>query len=237
MGNWYPRRYTVSRKHDIAAAAAPPAYFARRWPDRQRRAVADRTYSAPIGSKAAGAAFEDTWTLDKEDVAWMGLIADQHQDPPPTDNSDNWRSHRVSGIGCMVVGASAVGYGGRFVLVQYRSLSKSEAVNAGDCTVRSTHGLTEEFSPRGVSRSEAGSVSFVGRHQRLAGTLHLASRCEATDPVQHSPAGITCAAGRVALLAAFTTARCARLRSRSALRRCSRLRSGCASRCRRFLSR
>ena len=22
--------------------------------------------------------FEDTWTLDKEDVAWMGLIADQH---------------------------------------------------------------------------------------------------------------------------------------------------------------
>ena len=164
MGNWYPRRYTVSRKHDIAAAAAPPAYFARRWPDRQRRAVADRTYSAPIGSKAAGAAFEDTWTLDKEDVAWMGLIADQHQDPPPTDNSDNWRSHRVSGIGCMVVGASAVGYGGRFVLVQYRSLSKSEAVNAGDCTVRSTHGLTEEFSPRGVSRSEAGSVSFVGRH-------------------------------------------------------------------------
>ena len=64
----------ASRKHDIAAAAAPPAYFARRWPDRQRRAVADRTYSAPIGSKAAGAAFEDTWTLDKEeDVAWMGV--------------------------------------------------------------------------------------------------------------------------------------------------------------------
>ena len=38
----------------------------------------NRTYSAPIGSRAAGAAFEDTWTLDKEDVAWMGLIADQH---------------------------------------------------------------------------------------------------------------------------------------------------------------
>ena len=38
----------------------------------------NRTYSAPIGSKAAGAAFEDTWTLDKEDVAWMGLIADQY---------------------------------------------------------------------------------------------------------------------------------------------------------------
>ena len=30
----------------------------------------------------AGAAFEDTWTLDKEDVAWMGLIADQHPASP-----------------------------------------------------------------------------------------------------------------------------------------------------------
>ena len=38
----------------------------------------NRTYSAPIGSRAAGAAFEDTWTLDREDVAWMGMIADQH---------------------------------------------------------------------------------------------------------------------------------------------------------------
>ena len=79
--------------------------------------------------------------------------------------------------------------------------------------------------------------SYSRSYQRLAGTLHLASRCEATDPVQHSPAGITCAAGRVALLAAITTARSARLRSRSALRRCFRLRSGCASRSRRFLSR
>ena len=79
--------------------------------------------------------------------------------------------------------------------------------------------------------------SYSRSYQRLAGTLHLASRCEATDPVHHSPARITCAAGRVALIAAFTTARCARLRSRSALRRCSRLRSGCASRSRRFLSR
>ena len=37
----------------------------------------NRNYAAPIGSKAAGAAFEDTWTLDKLDVAWMGLIADE----------------------------------------------------------------------------------------------------------------------------------------------------------------
>ena len=38
----------------------------------------NRTYSAPIGSKAAGAAFKDSWTLDDLDVAWLGLIADQH---------------------------------------------------------------------------------------------------------------------------------------------------------------
>ena len=37
----------------------------------------NRNYAAPVGSKAAGAAFEDTWTLDKLDVAWMGLIADE----------------------------------------------------------------------------------------------------------------------------------------------------------------
>ena len=33
-------------------------------------------YAAPIGSKAAGAAFKDTWTLDDIDVAWWGEIAD-----------------------------------------------------------------------------------------------------------------------------------------------------------------
>ncbi len=38
----------------------------------------NRNYAAPIGSKAAGAAFEDTWTLDKLDIAWIGLIADTH---------------------------------------------------------------------------------------------------------------------------------------------------------------
>ena len=31
-------------------------------------------YSAPIGSKAAGAAFKDTWTLQDVDVAWWGEI-------------------------------------------------------------------------------------------------------------------------------------------------------------------
>ena len=38
----------------------------------------NKTYSAPIGSKAAGAAFKDSWTLDDLDVAWLGLIADRH---------------------------------------------------------------------------------------------------------------------------------------------------------------
>ena len=39
----------------------------------------NRTYSAPIGSEAAGAAFKDTWTLDDVDVAWHGEIAEQNQ--------------------------------------------------------------------------------------------------------------------------------------------------------------
>ena len=38
----------------------------------------NKNYSAPIGSKAAGAAFKDTWTLSDLDTAWMGLIADEH---------------------------------------------------------------------------------------------------------------------------------------------------------------
>ena len=38
----------------------------------------NKTYSAPIGSKAAGAAFKDSWTLDDLDVAWLGLIAERH---------------------------------------------------------------------------------------------------------------------------------------------------------------
>ena len=36
-----------------------------------------KTYSAPIGSKAAGAGFKDTWTLDDVDEAWHGEIADR----------------------------------------------------------------------------------------------------------------------------------------------------------------
>ena len=38
----------------------------------------NRNYAAPIGSKAAGAAFKDTWTLDDVDMAWHGEIAEQH---------------------------------------------------------------------------------------------------------------------------------------------------------------
>ena len=37
----------------------------------------NRNYAAPIGSKAAGAAFKDTWTLSDVDVAWHGEIAEQ----------------------------------------------------------------------------------------------------------------------------------------------------------------
>ena len=35
-------------------------------------------YAAPIGSKAAGAAFKDTWTLSDIDVEWINLIAEKH---------------------------------------------------------------------------------------------------------------------------------------------------------------
>ena len=37
----------------------------------------NRNYSAPIGSKAAGAAFKDTWTLSDIDNAWHGEIAER----------------------------------------------------------------------------------------------------------------------------------------------------------------
>ena len=35
-------------------------------------------YAAPIGSKAAGAAFKDTWTLSEVDVEWINLIEAKH---------------------------------------------------------------------------------------------------------------------------------------------------------------
>ncbi len=37
----------------------------------------NRNYQAPVGSKAAGAAFKDAWTLSDLDVAWTGLIAEE----------------------------------------------------------------------------------------------------------------------------------------------------------------
>ena len=38
----------------------------------------NKNYAAPVGSKAAGAAFKDTWTLSDLDVAWMGLLSEEH---------------------------------------------------------------------------------------------------------------------------------------------------------------
>ncbi len=37
-----------------------------------------RTFSAPIGSMAAGASFKDAWTLEDVDVAWLGQIAEKY---------------------------------------------------------------------------------------------------------------------------------------------------------------
>ena len=39
----------------------------------------NRTYSAPIGSKAAGAAFKDAWTFDDADRVYLALL--QERDP------------------------------------------------------------------------------------------------------------------------------------------------------------
>ena len=39
----------------------------------------NRDYSAPIGSKAAGKHFKNTWTLSDVDLAWHGEIANQNQ--------------------------------------------------------------------------------------------------------------------------------------------------------------
>ena len=35
-------------------------------------------YAAPIGSKASGAAFKDTWTLDDVNISWWGEIAESY---------------------------------------------------------------------------------------------------------------------------------------------------------------
>ncbi len=35
-------------------------------------------YAAPIGSKAAGAAFKDTWILSDLDVEWINLFEEKH---------------------------------------------------------------------------------------------------------------------------------------------------------------
>ena len=38
----------------------------------------DANYAAPIGSKAAGAEFKDTWTLQDVDITWLDLIEQKH---------------------------------------------------------------------------------------------------------------------------------------------------------------
>ena len=52
----------------------------------------NRNYAAPVGSKAAGAAFKDTWTLSDLDIAWMGLIADEQPATYKVLINDNWKS-------------------------------------------------------------------------------------------------------------------------------------------------
>ena len=47
----------------------------------------NRTYSAPIGSQAAGAAFKDAWTFDDADRVYLALL----QERDPRDLRDNRR--------------------------------------------------------------------------------------------------------------------------------------------------
>ena len=38
----------------------------------------NRHYSAPIGSRAAGAEFKDAWTFEDTNAAWWGELAEHH---------------------------------------------------------------------------------------------------------------------------------------------------------------
>ena len=40
----------------------------------------NKTYEAPIGSEAAGAAFTDAWKLDDLDNAWHGELAEKRKE-------------------------------------------------------------------------------------------------------------------------------------------------------------
>ena len=69
----------------------------------------NRNYAAPVGSRAAGAAFKDTWTLSDLDTAWMGLIADEqavrctmNTEQINTDSTNKEDAVRY-GLACMAV--------------------------------------------------------------------------------------------------------------------------------------
>ena len=65
---------TTGRYASIVASAPPPNFANRTmW----TRLNSNKKYEAPLGSKAAGAAFKDSWTLSDIDVAWHGEIADR----------------------------------------------------------------------------------------------------------------------------------------------------------------
>ena len=62
-------------------------------------------YAAPIGSKAAGAAFKDTWTLSEVDAEWINLIEAKHSALyPRVAGSDDQQRQVLSrihgGLGC-----------------------------------------------------------------------------------------------------------------------------------------
>ena len=54
----------------------------------------NKTYSAPVGSQAAVAAFKDVWTLDDVDVAWIGIIAERYSALAESSNRLGWFTAR-----------------------------------------------------------------------------------------------------------------------------------------------
>ena len=61
----------------------------------------NRTYEAPIGSEAAGAAFKDAWTLSDLDSAWYGELV-EHEPALYSAISATGFSHSKSMKMCLV---------------------------------------------------------------------------------------------------------------------------------------
>ena len=107
----------------------------------------NRTYAAPIGSKAAGAAFKDTWTLSDVDVAEHGLLADEHP-----------AIYRVIDAAKATHGAS---------MMSYLIMMASRLVEMRRCSkrrVRSIQGALRVLSPLSPDPVQCDQSRLLGQH-------------------------------------------------------------------------